>query len=107
MTAERQAEVAGNASGFSRPASAIEESGMRTVEHLFESTGLSLKDVTERSGLPVERVQSIAEGRWTPSPEERGQIAAAFGADVGEISWGHSMNRRDIRYRGHGLRELL
>jgi transcriptional regulator with XRE-family HTH domain len=80
---------------------------MRTVEHLFESTGLTLEDVSERSGLPVERVLSIAEGRWTPSPEERGQIATAFGVDVAEISWGHSMNPRNIRYRRHGLRELF
>ena len=78
---------------------------MRTVEHLFEETRFAIEDVAERSGLPVERVAAIAEGRWTPSPEERQSIAAAFGVPVAEISFGHSMNPRNIRYRRHGLRE--
>ena len=78
---------------------------MRTVEHLFEKTGLSVEEVAERSGLPFERVCAIAEGRWTPSPSERDGIAAAFGVPVSEISWGHSMNPRNIRYRRVGLKE--
>lgn len=78
---------------------------MKTVEHLFEVTGLAIEEISERSGLPVERVAAIAEGRWTPSPREREQISAAFGVGVAEISWGHSMNPRNIRYRRHGLKE--
>ena len=78
---------------------------MKTVEHLFEETGLPIEDIAERSGLPIERVAAIAEGRWTPSPQEREQIATAFGVPVAEVSWGHSMNPRNIRYRRHGLRE--
>ena len=78
---------------------------MKTVEHLFELTGLPIEDVAERAGLLVERVAAIAEGRWTPSPDERARIAAAFGVLVEEVSWGHSMNPRNIRYRRHGLKE--
>ncbi len=78
---------------------------MKTVEHLFELTGLAIEDIAEAAGLPVERVAAIAEGRWTPSPDERQQIAAAFGVSVDEVSWGHSMNPRNIRYRRHGLKE--
>jgi transcriptional regulator with XRE-family HTH domain len=78
---------------------------MKTVEHLFELTGLAIEDIADRSGLPVERVAAIAEGRWTPSPEDRERIAAAFGVSVEEVSWGHSMNPRNIRYRRHGLKE--
>jgi hypothetical protein len=78
---------------------------MKTIDYLFEETGWSLREVSARSGLPVERVLAIAEGRWTPSPEERAQIAAAFGVGVQEISWGHSMNPRNIRYHRHGLKE--
>jgi transcriptional regulator with XRE-family HTH domain len=79
--------------------------GMKTVEHLFELTDLAIEDIAERAGLPVERVAAIAEGRWTPSPEDRERIAAAFGVSVEEVSWGHSMNPRNIRYRRHGLKE--
>jgi transcriptional regulator with XRE-family HTH domain len=78
---------------------------MRTVEHLFEQTGLTIEDIAERAKLPVERVAAIAEGRWTPSPDERARIAAAFGVPVSEISWGHTMNPRSIRYHRHGFKE--
>ena len=69
---------------------------MKTVEHLFEETGLDIETIAERSGLTVERVAAIAEGRWTPNPREREQIAAAFRLPVAEVSWGHSMNPRNI-----------
>lgn len=78
---------------------------MRTVEHLLEQTGLSIEEIAERSGLTFERVAAIAEGRWTPSPQERELIATAFGVQVTEVSWGHTMNPRNIRYHRHGLRE--
>lgn len=78
---------------------------MRTVEHLFEQTGYTIEDVAERANLTVERVVAIAEGRWTPSPDDRQRIAAAFGLLVEEISWGHTMNPRNIRYRRFGFKE--
>jgi transcriptional regulator with XRE-family HTH domain len=78
---------------------------MRTVEHLLEETGVSIEELAARCKLPVERVAAIAEGRWTPSPQEREQIAAAFGLPVSEISFGHTMNPRNVRYRRHGLKE--
>jgi len=78
---------------------------MRTVEHLFEQTGLTFEDIAERAKLPLERVAAIAEGRWTPSPDDRERIAAAFGVPVAEISWGHTMNPRNVRYHRHGLKE--
>lgn len=78
---------------------------MKTVDYLFEESGLSLEDVSRRCGLTVDRVAAIADGRWTPSPDERSRIAAVFGVAVGDISWGHSMNPRNIRYHRFGLRE--
>jgi transcriptional regulator with XRE-family HTH domain len=78
---------------------------MRTVEHLIEQTGMTYQQIAERAKLEVERVAAIAEGRWTPSPEERQRIAAAFGVPVAEISFGHTMNPRNIRYGRFGLKE--
>ncbi|MCL6503475.1 MAG: helix-turn-helix transcriptional regulator [Pirellulales bacterium] len=78
---------------------------MRTVEHLLETTGLTIDEIARRSGLRPERVEAIAMGRWTPSPQERERIAAAFGMQVDEISWGHTMNPRNVRYRRFGLKE--
>jgi hypothetical protein len=78
---------------------------MITIDHLIEVAGLSIQSIAERTGLPVARVEAIAEGRWTPAADERGRIASAFGIAVEEISWGHSMNPRNIRYRRFGLKE--
>jgi transcriptional regulator with XRE-family HTH domain len=78
---------------------------MKTVEHLFEVTGLTIDDVAVRAGLTIARVAAIAEGRWTPSPDDRERIARAFGVPVAEVSWGHTMNPRNIRYGRHGLKE--
>ena len=78
---------------------------MRTIEYLLETTGQSIEEISARSGLSPARIQAVAEGRWTPSPREREQIARAFGMTAEEISWGHSMNTRNIRYRRFGLKE--
>jgi hypothetical protein len=78
---------------------------MRTIEHLLETTGLPIEEIAARAGLSAARVAAIAEGRWTPSPAERVKIAAAFEIAVEEISWGHTMNPRNVRYRRFGLRE--
>lgn len=78
---------------------------MRTVEHLFEETGIAVEEIAARARLSVERVLAIAEGRWTPSPDDRERIAAAFGLPVAEISWGHTMNPRNVRYHRFGLKE--
>ncbi|HLJ10594.1 MAG TPA: helix-turn-helix transcriptional regulator [Planctomycetaceae bacterium] len=78
---------------------------MKTIDVLFDESQLTIEDVAERARLAAERVEAIAVGRWTPSPEERRRIAAAFGVPVEEVSWGHSMDPRNIRYHRFGLKE--
>lgn len=78
---------------------------VKTIDLLFEECELTIDDVAERSNLPLARVEAIALGRWTPSPEERRRIADAFGVPLDEVSWGHSMDPRNIRYRRFGLKE--
>jgi transcriptional regulator with XRE-family HTH domain len=78
---------------------------MRTVDRLFEETGLTVEDIVERSGLPMSRVEAIAVGRWTPNPAERQKIAAAFNVTVEEVSWGHSIDPRNLRYRRFGFKD--
>ena len=76
---------------------------MPTLEYFFEKTDLTIEDIAERAGLPLNRVEAIILGRWTPSPQERKKVADAFGVSVEEVSWGHSMDPRNVRYRRFGL----
>jgi len=79
---------------------------MKTIDLLFEMLDVSVEEIAERSNLPFERIEAIALGRWTPSPSERTRVAAAFGVSVDEISWGHTMDPRNIRYRRYGFDEI-
>lgn len=78
---------------------------MKTVDVLFEESGRALEEVAVAAGLEAARVAAIADGRWTPGPEERRRIAAAFGVAVEDVSWGHTMNPRNVRYGRFGLKE--
>ncbi len=78
---------------------------MKTIDVLIEERNISLDQLAATAALPVERVAAIADGRWTPSPEERAKVAAALGVPVTEISWGHTMNPRNVRYHRFGLKE--
>lgn len=78
---------------------------MATVEWLLEKNGWAIEDIAEKAGLPLARVEAIACGRWTPSPQDRQRIAQAFEVTVEEISWGHTMDPRNIRYRRLGFKD--
>lgn len=78
---------------------------MKTVERLIEETGITVAELAEKAKLERDRTQAIIDGRWTPSPREREKIAAAFGVSATEISWGHTMNFRNVTYHRKGMRE--
>ncbi|MFO0845725.1 MAG: helix-turn-helix transcriptional regulator [Gemmataceae bacterium] len=62
---------------------------LRTVDRLCAEHGLDARQLAERSGVDEHRVAAILLGRWTPSPEDRDRIAAAFGLTREQIVWGH------------------
>jgi transcriptional regulator with XRE-family HTH domain len=78
---------------------------VKTVDVLFEETGKTVEDIAELTNLEDSRVEAIALGRWTPSPVERTRIAEAFGVSAADVSWGHTLDPRNIRYRRFGLQE--
>jgi len=78
---------------------------MKTVDALMEELGLWVEDIALKTNLSEQRIEAITLGRWTPSPSERAQIARVLAVDVEEVSWGHSMDPRNIRYRRFGLKE--
>jgi len=77
-----------------------------TIDVLLERTGLSVRELAERARLSHLRAEAIADGRWTPSPEERQRIAEVFSLPAEEISWGHTLNPRNLRYRRFGHPEV-
>ena len=62
---------------------------VKTVEQLCAENGIDAGRLAERSGLDEQRAVAIVLGRWTPSPQERDGIAAAFGLARDQIAWGH------------------
>ena len=77
----------------------------RSVHDLCVENKMSVERVAEQSGLEPGRVQAIYLGRWTPSPAERTSIATALEIPIDEVSWGHTMDPRNVRYRRFGLKE--
>ena len=63
---------------------------LRTVAQLCAEHGIDARQLAERSEVDEQRVFAIVLGRWTPSPEERDRIAAAFGLTRDQVVWGHT-----------------
>ena len=60
-----------------------------SVHKLCQDKEVSMLSLADRSGLGVERIVAIFQGRWTPSPKEREKVAAALGAAREDIAWEH------------------
>ena len=72
----------------------------RTIEELCKKHQMTAEDLTEKTGVDDHRLLAIYMGRWTPSPEDRKKIAAAFELEVDDITWGHVTPIQHIY--GHG-----
>jgi hypothetical protein len=62
----------------------------KTVGELCVERGIDARKLAELSNVDEQRVAAIVLGRWTPSPEERDAIAAAFGLTRDQVIWGHT-----------------
>ncbi len=72
----------------------------KTVAEWCSERQLSVEQLAERSALDPQRVEAIYHGRWTASPDERQQVAAALATSVDEIVWGHTTPVQHLW--GHG-----
>lgn len=70
------------------------------LSHWLAETGLTIAELTERSGLDGRVVEAIAAGRYTPSPAQRQRIAATLGIPADDIAWGHASSVESLY--GHG-----
>ncbi len=78
---------------------------MKTLDRISEDVGVSVDEISKRTGLTQKRVQAIMDGRWTPSPADRERIATALGVSVEDVIWGHTMAPRNLRYHRFGLKD--
>lgn len=78
-----------------------------TVDQLLDRANMTIATLAQTTGLDDARVEAICRGRWLPSQKERQRIAQAFGTAMEDVSWGHTMNPRNVRYHQFGLREDL
>jgi hypothetical protein len=74
----------------------------KTVDELCAAFKLDHRQLAEKAGLEEGRVLAIVLGRWTPSPQERDKIAAAFGLTREQIVWGHKTPIQHIYGSGPG-----
>ena len=72
----------------------------RSVNDLCKEHDISASELATRTGLDPQRVLAIVMGRWTPSPQERDQVAAVFDLTKDQISWGHKTPIQHVY--GHG-----
>jgi plasmid maintenance system antidote protein VapI len=60
-----------------------------SVGRLCAERGIDARRLAERTGVDEKRVQAIVQDRWTPTPQDRDRIAAAFGLSRDRVAWGH------------------
>ncbi|MEE2686241.1 MAG: transcriptional regulator [Planctomycetota bacterium] len=72
----------------------------RSIEELCKEHQMTVQELIEKTGVDDHRLVAIYMGRWTPSPEDRKKIAAAFELGVDDITWGHVTPIQHIY--GHG-----
>ncbi len=73
---------------------------VKSVAEWMADLGIDLAKLVESSMLDKRVVQAIVEGRYTPSPEQRGRMATALGVELAQIAWGHRTQVSHVY--GHG-----
>jgi hypothetical protein len=73
---------------------------IKTVAEWMARRGVGVAELVASSGLDDRVVEAIIQARYTPSPEQRGRLAAALGVAVEEIAWGHRAPVEHVY--GHG-----
>jgi hypothetical protein len=72
----------------------------KSVREWMAERNWGLDDLLAASAMEKKILQAIIEGRYTPSPQQRGRVAAALGVSPEEIEWSH-VNTVSHVY-GHG-----
>jgi hypothetical protein len=73
---------------------------IQTLSAWMSERGITVATLVEMTGLERRVVEAIAQGRYTPSPEQRRSLSEALAVTPDEVMWGHTTSV-DHMY-GHG-----
>jgi hypothetical protein len=73
---------------------------LKTLAEWMALRGAGLAELVEASGVEKRVVEAIAQGRYTPSPEQRRLLSAALGVTPEQVVWGHVAQVTHVY--GHG-----
>jgi len=73
---------------------------VKTFSQWMAERNLTQAQIVAASRLEERVVEAIVRGRYTPSPQQRQQLAAALGVELEQITWDHA-TAVDHLY-GHG-----
>lgn len=62
---------------------------VRLLAEWMAERGVGLTELIAASGLDDRVVAAIAEGRYTPSPQQRQRLATALSIGPEQVAWGH------------------
>jgi hypothetical protein len=73
---------------------------VRLLVEWMADRGVGLTELIAASGLDDGVVAAIAQGRYTPSPQQRQRLATALGIEPEQVAWGHIVPVEHVY--GHG-----
>jgi ribosome-binding protein aMBF1 (putative translation factor) len=62
---------------------------VKSIADWMAERGVSLAVLIETAALDERTIAAIVQGRYTPSPQQRRQLASALGITVEQVAWGH------------------
>ena len=63
---------------------------VRTLVEWMRLRGLDAEGLVTATDLEARVIEALVAGRYTPSPQQRGRVAAALLVDPSQIAWGHA-----------------
>jgi hypothetical protein len=73
---------------------------MQSLAAWMNERKVSVEALIAASGLDARVVKALANGQYTPSPEQRRRLAAALGIEPEQVVWGHGTPVEHLY--GHG-----
>jgi ribosome-binding protein aMBF1 (putative translation factor) len=73
---------------------------VKTISDWMTERGMSLAELVAASAIEERVVTAIANGRYTPSPQQRERLCTALKVALEQVAWGHVTQVEHLY--GHG-----